>query len=244
MKLKEIDELYIINEEDMRIINKNKMLELLKNFYYLCKKNNLEYYSSNNIWDSFYINYNNLVDKGLYNDIKMFMNNKDANEIAFIYEYLHSIDGDNKNIKINNKLFKFENAKKYFDNTNLEKIFSKKLKGECFDRTLDIVSMLPGSRAIVTYLPNLFEGGYYHAYVKCSDNTIIDPASNMIIKDDFTKELLNGKEIISMNYNEIKNAYQELLLSIDGIEEYDRPLLLKLALYEELKSLLTNKRMK
>lgn len=246
MELKDLDELYQYKEENMRIINKNKMLEVLKYFYYLCKKNKIEYYSSNSIWDSFYINYQNLVNINLYEDIRIFMKQKQANEMAFIYEYLHYINQNNEltnDNEIRKKHFKVENAKDYFKNTNLESIFSKKLEGECFDRTLDIVSKLQDSRAVVTYLPNLFQGGFYHAYVKCSDGSLINPASNFVIKDELTKQLLKGTEIISMTYEEIKNTYQELSI-IEGITTYDRPILLKIALYEELKAISNNKKLK
>ena len=39
---------------------------------------------------------------------------------------------------------------------------------------------------IVSYVPNIFVGGHYHAYAKCND-TIVDSASNAIYFDNTEK---------------------------------------------------------
>lgn len=245
MELKDLDKLYTYKVENQELMNKNKLREVLQYFYILCKRKNIEYYSSNNLWDSFFVNYNNLVNLGLYDDIRLFLKQQKANEMAFIYEYLHYRNNyselKNKNIiELRGKILKFHDAHEYLKNTNLAPIFSQKLVGECFDRTLDIVSILDESQAVVSYLPNLFVGGFYHGYVRCPDGTLIDPSCNLVIEDEETKELLNGSEIISMTKEEIEATIEEMAL-INGIEDYDRPQLLKIALYKEYKTLKENK---
>ena len=229
-------------EENMNIENRNKIKLVLGYFKLFCKRYNIEYQEKKTLWENFISNYQILCKKGYQSDIKLYMKSLGFNNYAFIYEILHDrsfrsllIKNDNKYLlDIGTKHFEFSMASEYFKDLEVKEILNKKLEGECFDRTLDLVCCMDGVKAIVTYLPNIFAGGYYHAYIECLDGKLVDPASNLVMLNDEAKRLLEGNVILSMNKDEIKLGLEQLK-EVDGIEEYDRPKLLKLALLCECK---------
>lgn len=244
MDIKKLDEQYRYREENMKIENKNKMEEILKNFFMFCKKNKIFYKLKGNIWDTFLMNYQNLCNHGLEKDIRLFMKSNGAKETAFLYEYLLS-DINNLNhvselneqtgeisLEVENKKLLLAKADTYFENTEIAGIFKKKLQKECFDRTLELVSIIKDSEAIVSYLPNLFVGGYYHAYLKCKNGILIDPASNLVMLNDEAKQLLKGDIVFSLNNEQIIESLEQLK-TVEQIELYERPKLLQLALFKE-----------
>ena len=93
-------------------------------------------------------------------------------------------------------------ASEYFKDTKSSYIFNKKLAGECFDRTLEFVRENEEYDAIVSYVPNIFVGGHYHAYAKCGD-TIVDPASNTIYFDSTGDLIEQGDIILTDKYSNI-----------------------------------------
>lgn len=232
MELIDLEEQYQYREEAMKIHNINKMQDVLKYFVYLCKTNNIEYKIGNDLWQSFIINYRKLSENGFQRDIHLYMKTMGAKEYSFLYEALHDKNNKAEALLVDENM-EVINASDYFTNTELESFFKeRKLAGECFDRTLELVSMTQDSKAIVSYLPNLFVGGYYHAYVKLSDGTIIDPACDLVLLNEEAKKLLSGEIVFEGNSNEIKNTLGTMK-EIDGIDDYNRPTLLKLALFCE-----------
>lgn len=244
MDVLKLDEQYMYREENMKIANRNKTQEILKYFYVLSKRNGITYEVANDLWESLCVNYQNLCNHGLEKEIRQFMKSNNANKDAFIYEYIHILsDNANKeqvineqtgelSIEIENRKFLFAKADNYFKNTKAESIFKRKLEKECFDRTLDLVSIIENSEAVVSYLPNLFVGGYYHAYLKCPNGILVDPASNLVMLNENAKQLLDGDIVFSFNENQLEQQLKQLK-TVERIELYDCPKLLQLALFKE-----------
>lgn len=244
MNIQKMEEQYQYREENMKIYNKNKMQEILKYLFYLCQQKQIKYQTKENYWDTFIVNYKNLHQKGAQRDIHLFMKQNGATLLPFLYEALHydfkylepnpPIKGQDNiySWTIQNKKFKFAKATEYFENSQLKEIFQKKTEKECFARTLDLARCIKESKAVVSYLPNLLKGGYYHAYLKCPNGILIDPASNLVMLNHNAKQLLAGEIIFEMNYEEIQNSLKTLT-TIEKIEDYKRPKLLKLALFIE-----------
>lgn len=249
MQLIDLENQYQYREENMQIMNRNKMQEMLKYFFYLCQNNHIRYVQGENLWNTFVDNYYSLSEKGFQKEIDLYMKANGFQENAFIYELLHDrndnheiqkliIKQTNKNIiSLYNREIEFMDADQYFKNTELEEFFkTKQLAGECFDRSLELLFYLPNSNVIVSYLPNIFAGGYYHAYISCDNGILVDPASNLVLLNQEAKDLLNGQIIFSMNQEEVETELKSLG-TIHGIVEYDRPQLLKLALFYECNSI-------
>lgn len=245
MNLMDLERQYQYREENMQVMNRNKMNDMLKYFFYLCKKNHTSYFQGNGLWNTFVVNYDSLVRKGLQNDIDFYMKANGFQEDAFIYELLHDrnsnqnihdliVKKDNySSITLYNKEIQFMDADQYFENTGLRDFFiTQKLKEECFDRSLDLLSYIPGSKAVISYLPNIFVGGYYHAYISCVNGILVDPASNLVLLNQEAKNLLKGQVVFSISKEELHDQL-ELLNTVNGMSEYDRPQLLKLALFYE-----------
>lgn len=248
MTVMDLEEQYQYKEEDMQIENINKMYSVLRYFNFLCKENKIDYQEKQTLWDTFSTNYCMLCQIGKKADINLYMKKNNSNEYSFIYEMLHYrfkdkdisskliSSSDYVTLDIDNKHFEFKEASSYFKDPKIKEVFMKKLDKECFDRTLDLVYCIEGSKAIVSYLPNMLVGGYYHAYIECSDGKLIDPASNLIMLNEESKHLLDGDVILSMTKEELTLALAQLN-EVDRIEAYDRPLLLKLALFYECKEI-------
>lgn len=94
------------------------------------------------------------------------------------------------------------------------------------------MSVIKDSEAIVSYLPNLFVGGYYHAYLKCKNGNLVDPASNLVMLNENAKQLLTGDIVFSLTKEQLEQNLKQLQ-TVERIELYDCPKLLQLALFKE-----------
>lgn len=244
MDVVKLDEQYVYREENMKIENSNRMKDLLKYFYVLSKRNKIKYELKDDLWETFVANYHNLCEQGLEKEIQLYMRGNGAKKEAFLYEYLHVLINTSNEIYKNSEPIKeffieidhtkylFAKADQYLKNTAAEHILKRKLEKECFDRTQDLVSVIKDSEAVVSYLPNLFTGGYYHAYLKCKNGVLIDPATNLVMLNEEAKQLLKGDIVFSWNQEQLIQQLKQLE-TVDKIELYDCPKLLQLALFKE-----------
>jgi hypothetical protein len=126
-------------------------------------------------------------------------------------------------------------ASPLFRNTSSNYIFYNHLVGECFNRSYDFIKENNDSKVVLSYMPNLFYGGHYHAYLEL-DNGILDIASNSfyLSKEDSIK-VLDGRTIKKFNYEEVENSYQEILEEFPEVKYSKYNKLLILSLYHDLK---------
>lgn len=228
---------YEFKEEVIRKANKQVVEQVVMYLKHLAIRYNLPYKELSKLQDTFLYNYVELS-KYQKDDINLALKQKNCNYHALLNECIYEVLGTNPLIKLedvpfinkvtnnSNKMIletavgtiRIGKASEYFKDTKSPYIFNKKLAGECFDRTLEFVRENEEYDAVVSYVPNIFVGGHYHAYAKCGD-TIVDPASNAIYFDSTGDLIEQGDIILTDKYS-----------NIGGEIEEEPPHLLKMAL--------------
>jgi len=86
-------------------------------------------------------------------------------------------------------------------------IFNKQLTKMCYERTLNFLLEDPSFKAILSYQPNYFNWGHFHAYLK-KDNNILDIANNAF----YYEYPINffSKTISSLSLDDINKEYAYL----------------------------------
>jgi hypothetical protein len=225
--------------EDREIIaDRDRLRECLIYFKWLAKNNRLSFEETGNLVDTFFENYPNLYQSHRM-EISLLLKQKNFKEKSALHEMLYRfLEDENTNelkrmpfvndIKEENKKYNIDTslgrislrkASDYFASTKSRYIFKKTLTGMCFDRTIEFIEQNPEYQAIVSYLPNVFIGGHYHAYAK-KDDIIVDPACNAMFFDG-TGELIEQGEIIYQATSEMLQKESD---------NYDYPKLLVAAL--------------
>ena len=228
---------YEFKEEVMGEANRKVVEQVVMYLKHLAIHYNLPYKELSKLQDTFLYNYVELS-KYQKDDIKLVLKQKNCNYHALLNECIYEALDANPLIKLedvpfinkvtnnSNKIIlkttvgkiRLGKASEYFKDTKSSYIFNKKLAGDCFDRTLEFVRENEEYDAVVSYVPNIFVGGHYHAYAKCGD-TIVDPASNAIYFDNTGDLIEQGDIIFADKYSNIGGEIGE-----------EPPYLLKMAL--------------
>ena len=218
---------YEFKEEVMRKDDKKVVEQVLMYLKHLAIHYKLPYKEFSNFADTFIYNYVELS-KYQKDDIKLVLKQKNCKQQAILNECIYEALSSNPLINIedvplinkatNDKdkmilettvgTIRLGKASEYFKDTKSSYIFNKKLTGECFDRTLEFVKENEEYDAIVSYVPNIFVGGHYHAYAKYND-TIVDPASNAIYFDNTGNLIEQGDIIFTDKYANIGGSIGE-----------------------------------
>ena len=212
---------YEFKEEVMREADKQVLEQVLMYFKHLAIRYNLPYKELTKLQDTFIYNYVELS-KYQKDEVSLLLKQKNCNQQALLNECIYEALSSNpliniKDVPLINKAtndkdkmilettvgtIRLGKASEYFKDTQSSYIFNKKLTGECFDRTLEFVKENKEYDAIVSYVPNIFVGGHYHAYAKCND-TIVDSASNAIYFDNTGNLIEQGDIIFTDKYSNI-----------------------------------------
>lgn len=212
---------YEFKEEVMRKADKQVLEQVLMYFKHLAIRYNLPYKELTKLQDTFIYNYVELS-KYQKDEVLLLLKQKNCNQQALLDECIYEALSSNpliniKDVPLINKAtndkdkmilettfgtIRLGKASEYFKDTKSSYIFNKKLTGECFDRTLEFVKENEEYDAIVSYVPNIFVGGHYHAYAKCND-TIVDSASNAIYFDNTGNLIEQGDIIFTDKYTNI-----------------------------------------
>lgn len=218
---------YEFKEEVMREADKQVLEQVLMYFKHLAIRYNLPYKELTKLQDTFIYNYVELS-KYQKDEVSLLLKQKNCNQQALLNECIYEALSSNpliniKDVPLINKAtndkdkmilettfgtIRLGKASEYFKDTKSSYIFNKKLTGECFDRTLEFVKENKEYDAIVSYVPNIFVGGHYHAYAKCND-TIVDSASNAIYFDNTGNLIEQGDIIFTDKYANIGGSIGE-----------------------------------
>lgn len=122
-------------------------------------------------------------------------------------------------------------ASEIFKDTKSNYIFKKELMQKCWNRSYDFAKENPDYTIVLSYLPNFFSSGHYHAYLE-KGSTTLDIASNGLYesKND-SKKVLNGEIIKKLSFEEAEETYQKVTEKINNkklIKEYAKLHLLSL----------------
>lgn len=232
-----IEEAIDLEDREM-IADRNRLKECLIYFKWFAKNNGFDFKDTGNIVDTFFENYPNLYQRypgevslvlkqknfkeksALHEMLYRFLEDENTNELKRM-PFVNDIKEENKKYNIDTSLgrISLRKASDYFASTKSRYIFKKTLAGMCFDRTTEFIEQNPEYQAIVSYLPNVFVGGHYHAYAK-KENVIVDAACNAIFLDG-TGEIIEQGEIIYQATSEMLQKESD---------NYDYPKLLVAAL--------------
>lgn len=113
-------------------------------------------------------------------------------------------------------------------------VFKKNLMGQCYERTYDFLRENNDYRAVLSYMPNFFYGGHYHAYLE-KDNAVLDIASNALY---YSKQSINkilcGEIIAKLTYKQVQQKFNAIKNTTPNINSKNK--LLTLALYYDRKN--------
>ncbi len=120
-------------------------------------------------------------------------------------------------------------ASDIFSNSKSFHIFKKDLTGQCYERSYDFLCENHDYQAVLSYMPNFFYGGHYHAYLEKGDE-VLDIASNALYdsKESIDK-ILYGEVIAKLTYKEVQQKFNTLKNTIPNVSPKNK--LLTLALY-------------
>lgn len=108
-------------------------------------------------------------------------------------------------------------------------IFLKTLMGQCYERTYDFLNENKDYRAVLSYMPNFFYGGHYHAYLE-KDNQVLDIASNALYcSKQSVDKILCGEIVAKLTHKQAQQKFNTLKNTAPDIPTKNK--LLTLALY-------------
>ena len=100
----------------------------------------------------------------------------------------------------------------------LKQSLSGKLSQECFKKSLEFVKENPNWKVVLSYIPNYFYKGYYHAYLK-NEEYVLDIARNMVLEKKMGEILLDGEIFKELTLEEIEREKNILREQIIGFRE-------------------------
>lgn len=113
-------------------------------------------------------------------------------------------------------------------------IFKKDLMGQCYERTYDFLRENKDYRAVLSYMPNFFYGGHYHAYLEKNDE-VLDIASNAVYYDKQSiSKILCGEILARLTYKQVQQKFNTIKNTTPNINSKNK--LLTLALYYDKKN--------
>lgn len=158
---------------------------------------------------------------------------QEVNIDPILWPGVNSIEKDNDFHIINTIIgtIKVKKASLLFTSYQNSLIFKKELMGNCFARTYDFIRENSDYKAVLSYMPNYFYGGHYHAYLE-NDQSILDIASNsFFLKKEDAKHLLNGRIIKQLTYEELEDSYEQIITELPEIKELNYHKLYTLSIY-------------
>lgn len=124
-------------------------------------------------------------------------------------------------------------ASEIFSDSPSYHIFNKDLMGQCYERTYDFLKENRDYQAVLSYMPNFFYGGHYHAYLE-KDNEVLDIASNACYySQESIDKILCGEILAKLTYKQVQQKFNLIRNTVPNINS--RQKLLTLALYYDRK---------
>lgn len=127
---------------------------------------------------------------------------------------------------LNTKLGKIElyKASDFFANHPSSYIFVKPLMNQCYDRTYDFIKENRDYTAVLSYMPNFFRGGHYHAYLE-RGSEVLDIASNSFYESkEFADKVLTGELVKKVSFEQIEEDYARVKRECPDLERDDKKL--------------------
>lgn len=153
-----------------------------------------------------------------------------------LWPVINDIKGDGSRYILSTILGTIEvyKASEILSGSKSHHIFEKDLMGQCYERTYEFLRENNDYRAVLSYMPNFFYGGHYHAYLE-KDNEVLDIASNALYySEQSINKILCGEILAKLTYRQVKQKFNEIENTIPNIGSKNK--LLTLALYYDRKN--------
>lgn len=218
-------------------ITGNYIEDLLHNYF--LSKSNGDVKSLENIMEKYQFNYSMSIHNAIYYLLGQEVDLMGETFDPLLWPEIENIEsiGETYILKTSLDEIKVSKASELFKNTNSNYIFNKSLMGKCHERSYEFLRENQDDYyAVLSYMPNFFQGGHYHSYIESNDS-IIDIAANSYyqLKED-SNTVLNGRIIKKLRYNEIERKYKQLEQTIKELKDMEDSKLLTLALYYDYKN--------
>lgn len=89
-------------------------------------------------------------------------------------------------------------------------IFDKPLSGQCYERSYDFIRENRDYKAVLSYMPNFFYGGHYHAYLERENETLDIAANAIYTSPSSANKILCGDILAKINYKQAEHKYKVL----------------------------------
>lgn len=228
---------YMKNHKLPQTITGNYIEDLL--YIYFLLKSNGDVKSLENIMEKYQFNYSMSIHNAIYYLLGQEVDLMGETFDPLLWPGIEKIEsiGETYTLKTSLGEIKVSKASELLKNTKSKYIFNKPLMGLCHERSYEFLRENQDNYyAVLSYMPNFFQGGHYHSYIESNDS-IIDIAANSYyqLKED-SNIVLNGKIINKLGYKEIERKHKQLEQTIKELKDKEDSKLLTLALYYDYKN--------
>lgn len=129
-------------------------------------------------------------------------------------------------------------ASNIFKKTRCSYIFNRELMMHCYSRSYEFAKANRDKcKVVLSYMPNFFRGGHYHAYLE-NNSSILDIAANSFyLNKEDAKKIINGDIICKISYDEIEERFKDIKREIPDLNNFKSSKLHTLALYYDYKNM-------
>ena len=125
-------------------------------------------------------------------------------------------------------------ASEFLANSASYHIFNKQLMGKCYERTYDFLRENRDYQVVLSYMPDFFYGGNYHAYLE-KNGQVLDIASNAIyLSKESIDKIFCGETIKKISWKQVQKKFNSIKNTNPEINY--RQKLLTLTLYYDIKN--------
>lgn len=225
------------NKEKPYVDTGNYVEDLLYNYFLL--KGTVDGKLLENIMKQYHFDYSMSIHNAIYYLLGQECELSELNSDPLLWPGVSKILGTGSDYQLNTNLgiIKVSRASDLFKDTSSSYIFDRQLMGRCYDRSYDFVKENSDKyKVVLSYMPNFFEGGHYHAYLE-NDSGILDIAANSFYRSkENAKSVLCGDIIKKLTYSEIEDSYSDIQREIPDVDLLESSKLHTLALYYDYKN--------
>lgn len=227
-----ITEYMVTSFEPLPYYNGNDYYSMLFYNYYLLYDTPAGKYLQS-IMEKYNFNYSNSIHNALYNLLGKQEDLKNRGFNPLWWPGINSIEVKNSCYQVDSihGTIRVYKASEVFANTSFAPIFEKALVHNCYSRTEDYAKLDKDCEVVLSYLPNFFYGGHYHAYVKKEDR-VLDIAANAYypFKED-SEIVFRGDILYQGTYEGLEDTYYSLEKEIPILKDDQGDKLHVLSLY-------------
>lgn len=204
-------------------------VEDLLTFYFILKKTCNEK-QLQELMDKYNFNYNSSIHNAIYYTLgkEWEVQGRDPLVWPGIIN-IQNIDDTKYILDTTSGIINVRKASKIFSKSSSSYIFYRELMGQCYKRSYQFLKENRNFKAVLSYMPNFFYGGHYHAYLE-KGSDILDIASNAFYDDpESSSKILCGDIIAKLSFDEVEDEFEKIRKEIPKVKGEDKLLILTLS---------------